>query len=220
MNRATVVRNRWGVILLLIFLPAAAAAQETTLLTLQAGGCFNLPIGSFNRSDGAWDPYPQTGYAGSGTGYALTALVGVSSRISFYAEYMGNRFGTDVDEISLAVGISPSTNPDIYYTAPMIGVGMRVTPLPRIPLHPYLQAGLTRYRMTMKIEAVSLTNSEESDRISGWNIGAGCLLPVGPLSLDLGARYHTARVYKDDERLGWNANWLEARLLVSVAIAR
>jgi len=197
------------------------SAQEKGRILVQAGPIYNIPTGRFAGTDGTLSGIPGTGFATSGIGYGARVMFPISRLISFYAEWNQPGFGTDVDAILTSLGIPTDIGfeVDFRWRIRSTGVGLRLNPPLEGWFRPYLQAGMARYRGELEIVQDVYKSTERLEVSTSASFGGGLALPVGPVVLEAGARYHSVRFKVSGQTFNWPARWIEAGLTLTFGIA-
>ena len=194
------------------FMPGTASAQEIEEFYIFGGGTYNIPTGTFGDNDGIIINMPSTGFSQAGIGYRFGAILPISPAFAVFAESYTPKFSVDVDAVR-AQHPYLSGNPDIPYDASykigVSGVGARFSPIELFMVKPYLQAGLSRYRLQI-IQFISVSESSIRFEVSSsFNFGAGVMLPIGPFVIDAGASLHKVKLSNEGQPLGWDATWID-----------
>ena len=125
-------------------------------------------------------------------------------------------FESNLDAVLERLGLPWVDDYDASWRLNIFSFGARLSPVQLAFARPYVQAGLGQYKTEIYQRFGNVEETEETDAQRGLSFGAGALLTFGQFGIDIGAQYHSLEFTFGGEAIGWQAEWLDATLLISI----
>jgi len=185
--------------LLMAGLAHSQSVLEPTRFTIAGAPAFFQPKGDYGRNIGA----------AFGGGGALLYRLDQPGLLSLRFDVSGIAYGHEKKQVPLSesIGGRVLVNATTTNSLLMLSLGPEVA-LPRGPVRPYLNTGLSRlfFRTTSAVKGIDSSEGDiahttnYSDSVNAWFVGGGIRVPFGgkpafqSLSFDLGLRYYAGGV--------------------------